>query len=79
MLEFLFDFVKVRMVIKSIENFLYKIADMEFVCHDDRLSKMVKDVMNDEVSEVMLEFVSAASTSDYDKFQKCLEGLEGNK
>ena len=58
---------------KNIENLLYKIADMEFMSHDDELSKLIASELSDELSEDMLEFVSAASGSDYDKFQRYLE------
>ena len=58
---------------ENIEKLLYKVADMEFMSHDDELSKLITSELNDELSEDMLEFVSAASGSDYDKFQRYLE------
>ena len=61
------------MMKKNIENLLYKVADMEFMSHDDELSKLIASELNDELSEDMLEFVSAASGPDYDKFQRYLE------
>lgn len=61
---------------KNIENLLYKVADMEFMSHDDELSKLIASELSDELSEDMLEFVSAASGSDYDKFQRYLENTK---
>ena len=46
---------------------------MEFMSYDDELSKLIASELNDELSEDMLEFVSAASGSDYDKFRRYLE------
>ena len=49
------------------------LSETESISPNDELSKLIASELNDELSEDMLEFVSAASGSDYDKFQRYLE------
>ena len=55
------------------ERLLQLLANTESISPNDELSKLIASELNDELSEDMLEFVSAASGSDYNKFQRYLE------
>ena len=55
------------------EKLLKLLSETESISPNDELSKLIASELNDELSEDMLEFVSAASGSDYDKFQRYLE------
>lgn len=55
------------------DKLLKLLSNTESISPNDELSKLIASELNDELSEDMLEFVSAASSSDYDKFQRYLE------
>ena len=61
------------------DKLLKLLSDTELISPNDELSKLIASELNDELSEDMLEFVSAASDSDYDKFQRYLENSDKNK
>ena len=55
------------------DKLLQLLSNTESISPNDELSKLIASELNDELTEDMLEFVSAASGSDYDKFQRYLE------
>ena len=57
----------------EMEKLLKLLSNTESISPNDELSKLIASELNEELSEDMLEFVSAASGSDYDKFQRYLE------
>ena len=61
------------------EKLLKLLSDTELISPNDELSKLIAFELNDELSEDMLEFVSAATGSDYDKFRRYLENSDKNK
>jgi len=61
---------------RNIENWIYAISDSESIIHDDELSELIAQETEDELSEEMLEYVSAAGVPDYEKFQRFLENMD---
>ncbi len=57
----------------NMEEMLKYFADMELLSPNDELSKLVESETEDELSEDMLDFVSAASHSEFDRFRRYLE------
>lgn len=61
------------------EKLLKFLSNTESISPNDELSKLIASELNGELSEDMLEFVSAAFGSDYDRFQRYLENSDKKK
>ncbi len=57
---------------KKIEKLLQLLADTEGITPEDKLSEMVAEEKETELTEEMLDYVSAATGSDYERFKKFL-------
>lgn len=57
---------------KDMNRLLRLLADTEAMAPGDKLSKLVEEDDDSELSEEMLDLVSAATGSDYEKFKRFL-------
>lgn len=57
---------------KDMEKLLKLLADTESITPEDKLSELIQQEEEEELTAEMLDYVSAASGSDYERFKKFL-------
>lgn len=55
-------------MLNNIEKKIESIVRSQEIIHDDKLSKIINDIDNEELSEDELDLVVAAAKPDYQKF-----------
>ena len=61
---------------KDMNSMLRFLASTEAISPKDELSKLIDDEAEDELTEEMLDRISAAASSDYERWKKFLEESE---